>query len=91
MIPSVPEHEKPYAHCISPTAAALMLLCWQEPTDRALAGWCPDSTWEVVSGYDEANKERWLREKVRMHSMELRDIEHVRESGIGNYGAEQVG
>ena len=52
------EHDK-----ISTPACALMMLIWQEPTDRALVGWCPYPSMRPNNWGDDARR-RWLAEQV---------------------------
>jgi hypothetical protein len=33
-----------------------MFLVWQQPTDRALAGWCPNSAWPLIMKRPDAEK-----------------------------------
>lgn len=50
----------------SPRGAGLMLLLWQEPTDRALAGWCPQASWVAAACYQEPTLLQWLERSVRL-------------------------
>jgi hypothetical protein len=43
-----------------------MLLLWQEPTDRALAGWCPQASWVAAACYQEPTLLQWLERSVRL-------------------------
>lgn len=42
--------------------SALFLLLWQQPTDRALIGWCPDpGIAGALSTYNDEERLRWWR------------------------------
>jgi hypothetical protein len=49
----------------SPPAAGMLLLLWQEPTDRALAGWCPHPPWKVTrESWKPESALRWLARQL---------------------------
>ena len=57
---------------LSAAAAACMLLCWQEPGDRALKGWAPYPG--INPGLmTEEGLTRWLRDQVRATMAEVDD------------------
>lgn len=37
--------------------AALWLLMWQQPTDRALTGWCPDPYTVAIMSHEDTDDE----------------------------------
>lgn len=61
---------------LSPAAAGCMLLIWQQPTDRALAGWAP------YSGHNGGapSEMQWMRDKLRLGGTE-RDSYARRDAG----------
>lgn len=65
---------------LSPSAAACLLLVWQEPTDRALAGWCP------FPGHDRERsvhtEMQWLTDKMKMETSERQSHERMGNTDI---------
>lgn len=63
------------AAMLSDAKAGLYMLFWQQPSDRALAGWCP-------SGFDyyarRTDLVRWLTDQVTADSGEIEDRGRVR-------------
>lgn len=60
----------------SPAAAGEMLLVWQEPTDRALAGWCPFPGLDL-SRFPGNRLQDWLADMCRVTQAERVSRESV--------------
>lgn len=60
---------------LSSPEAAVLLLTWQDPTDRALAGWAPYPGLGPVTG---DNLVHWLRERMRTTPNEDEDLRRLR-------------
>lgn len=63
---TVPSPDRP----ASSAAAALFFLFWQQPTDRALAGWSP---FDGVQCMSQARQEYWLEEQLGLTPGEIAD------------------
>ena len=70
---------------LSPSGAALLLLCWLRPTDRALAGWRPADSWKHAPQGNEEHFVRWLWQvagpSLQARSTERDDLEEVAARG----------
>ncbi len=61
---------------LSPSATGVMLLFWQQPTDRALTGWCAYPG--MIPGSINADGlVAWLRSKVQISLTETDDQARV--------------
>jgi hypothetical protein len=87
--PVEPLHPLPAV--LSPSGAGLLLLCWLQPTDRALAGWCPADGWRYAPGsggshpYAEDLFVQWLSStygpQLETRSTERQDMAAVARDG----------
>lgn len=60
---------------LSPGSAGLMMLVWQQPTDRALAGWSPWSNWDPATEKSDSELMRWLASMMTAMPSERRRLE----------------
>lgn len=68
---------------LSPVAAAEYFLCWQDPTDRALAGWCP---FPGIYNLGEDRLQNWLTSQVTLNREEISSRERYQEADGGGQG-----
>jgi hypothetical protein len=65
---------------LSSPEAAVLLLTWQDPTDRALSGWSPYPGLGPLTG---DNLVHWLSERMRPTLSEDDDMRRLRGEGRG--------
>ena len=65
---------------LSSPEAAVLLLTWQDPTDRALSGWTPYPGLGLLTG---DNLVHWLAERMKSTLNEEDDLRRLREEGPG--------
>lgn len=58
---------------LSMPSTGLLLLVWQQPSDRALAGWTPYPGL-LLETMSEVTLTSWLREKIRITGAEAYDL-----------------